>query len=799
MITKINFNTTLKYSLTTLLLFFISISVSAQTFTQTIRGKVVDTDSKSPLPGASIVVLNTDTFLGAATDNEGKFRLDNVPVGRTNIKISFIGYEDKVISNLILSSGKETVLQIELREQAFTADAVEVIAERDKTKANNDLITLSGRSFQSEETERYAGSRGDPSRMVANYAGVASGNDARNDIIVRGNSPLGVLWRLEGVDIPNPNHFSTQGATGGPVSMLNNNLLANSDFLTGAFPAEYGNKNAAAFDLHLRNGNNEKMEYIGQLGVNGFEGGIEGPLIKKNGGSFLVNYRYSSLELFDAMGIRFGVSGIPKYQDVSFKLNLPTNKAGIFSLWGVGGKSNIQLLDSKKSSQDWSFTSKGEDLDFGSSMGAVGISHLYFFNTKVSGKLSVSASGNIVEIKLDTLNTNKEKYRTYNNSSMDGQVFANYTLTNKINSRNLIKAGITGSLLTFNYSDNFYSRKDKIMLARLNDNGSALLAQAFAHWQFRLTENITFNSGVHYQNFLLNNSQAIEPRVGTRWQISKKQSISAAYGLHGQTQPLLYYFYQSYIPTTTSYIKTNKNLDFSRSHHYILAYDYNFAKDFRFKSEAYYQDLYSIPTEYQRPSSFSMLNVGNNLDGLPLVDSLGNSGSGKNYGIELTIEKFFSKHYYFLATLSLYESKYTPSDGIERYTAFSGGYVFNVLGGVEIPLGKGNKILAVDTKLTLAGGNRYTPIDLAASAIQNDAVSIDAQAFSKQLKDYARLDLKLSFKINQQRVTHTIFANVENILNRQNVLREVYNAEKGQVVSEYQLGLFPYGGYRIEF
>ena len=352
----------------------------AQTLTQTIRGVVLDADSKFPLPTANIYLLNEDPPMAVKSSNDGKFRMEKVPVGRRNLKITYIGYEDVLINNLVVSSGKEVVLTIELHEKIITGNEIVITAEKDKTKANNDLITNSARNFSSEETERYAGSRGDPSKMVANYAGVATGNDAQNDIIVRGNSPLGVLWRLEGVDIPNPNHFSTQGATGGPVSILNNNLLGACDFLTGAFPAEYGNRNAAVFDLKIRNGNNEKYEYLAQLGFNGAELGMEGPLLKKYGGSFLLNYRYSTLELFDLLGISFGVSGIPHYTDLCYKLNLPTPKAGVFSLWGIGGASHIDLLDSDKDSTDWSFTSSGEDLRFISRMGATGFNHVYFFN-----------------------------------------------------------------------------------------------------------------------------------------------------------------------------------------------------------------------------------------------------------------------------------------------------------------------------------------------------------------------------------------------------------------------------------
>lgn len=773
----------------------------SQTFTQTIRGTVIDADSKSGLPGANVYVLELDSQkIAATTDIDGKFRLENVPVGRRKIKISFIGYEEAIMDNIIVGSGKEVVLEIQLFEIINQKDEIVVTAKDDKTKANNDLVTNSSRNFQSEETERYAGSRGDPSKMVANYAGVSTGNDANNSIIVRGNSPLGVLWRLEGVDIPNPNHFSTQGATGGPVSILNNNILGACDFLTGAFPSEYGNKYAAVFDLKIRNGNNEKREYMGQIGFNGAEFGMEGPLFGKSGSSYLINYRYSTLELFKALGISFGVSAVPKYQDLCFKFNFPTQNAGVFSVWGIGGYSNISLLDSEKDTADWSFTGAGEDLVFSSQMGATGLSHVYFFNDKLSGKFSLSVSGSKFKIDLDTLSADKTPFRVYKNVSIDQSAIAAYALTWKLNAHHLIKAGVNYNQMYFNYNARYWSRYYNKFIDELKEKNDAGLAQTYIHWQYRCTDKLTFNTGLHYQIFLLNSTQAIEPRFGMRFQFAEKHALSLAYGAHAQTQPLIYYFFSEYDANTGNTINNTRNLGFTKSHHLVAGYDFNFAKDFRMKFETYGQYLYNIPIEQYDSSSFSLINLGNDLEGIPLVDSLYNKGTGYNYGLEFTVEKFFSKNYYFLSSLSVYDSRYTGSDGREHHTAFAGGYVYNLLGGIEIPLGKKkNKVLGFDLKMTFAGGNRYTPLDIPQSIADKNAVYIDVLAYSQRFKDYQKIDFKVSFKTNKKHSTQSLFINVENILNRKNILRQVWDDSVQNVKDEYQLGLFPYAGYRIEF
>lgn len=256
---------------------------SQQTITQTVRGTVIDMQTLTPLPGANVILLNSDPIIGVSADENGRFRLENIPVGRIGIRVTFLGYKDVFMTSLDLLAGKELVLKIEMEEVAIMSEEVVITANSEKDNPINDMASVSARSFTVEETERFAGSRNDVSRMASNYAGVRGTDDSRNDIIIRGNSPSGLLWRLEGVDIPNPNHYGSTESTGGPVSILNNNQLANSDFMTGAFPAEYGNAISGVFDLKMRNGNDEKHEFLGQIGFNGFEFGAEGPISREKG------------------------------------------------------------------------------------------------------------------------------------------------------------------------------------------------------------------------------------------------------------------------------------------------------------------------------------------------------------------------------------------------------------------------------------------------------------------------------------------------------------------------------------
>jgi Carboxypeptidase regulatory-like domain len=327
--------------------------LQAQEILQTIRGTVTDKETNAPLVGAEVAVLTMNPIMGDVTDPDGNFKIEKLPVGRHSLQVSYLGYEPLTIPNLLVTAGKELVLNLQLVESAVQLEVATVIAKHDKAEALNEMATVSARSFSVEETSRYAGSFYDPARMATNYAGVAVGSssDLSNEIVVRGNSPSGILWRLEGVEIPNPNHFGSMGGSGGGISMLSSSTLSNSDFYTGAFPSEFGNALSGVFDLNMRNGNNEKREYAVMLGALGLEGAVEGPFQpltpkgerKGNGGSYLVNYRYATLGLLSAVGLNIAGDVTPKYSDLSFKLNMPTQRAGTFALFGLAGQNSAQF------------------------------------------------------------------------------------------------------------------------------------------------------------------------------------------------------------------------------------------------------------------------------------------------------------------------------------------------------------------------------------------------------------------------------------------------------------------------
>lgn len=774
-----------------------STTAFAQTGTQTIKGTIVDAQSKYPLIGANVIVVGSQPLIGGSTDADGAFKLTSVPLGRQTLKVSYLGYRERTLPNVLVTSGKEVVLTVDLEEQIVTADEVVVTAERDKSEVNNELAVVSARSFDVEQTARYAGSRNDPARMAANFAGVSGANDARNDIVIRGNSPTGLLWRLEGINIPNPNHYGGLGATGGPVSMLNNNVLDRSDFMTAAFPAQYGNALAGVFDLQMRSGNHEKREYLGQVGFNGFELGAEGPFSKNSKASYLINYRYSTLGALQAIGLEFGTgSATPQYQDLSFKIDIPTAKAGRFSIFGVGGASNIEFLgnDVDTTSSSDLFGEENSDSNSDYQTGVVGISHTYYFNPTTFSKLSLAASTSRISFQEDSLSlTDRTPTRRENAEYTQNKYSFVASLNKKFNARNNASIGYTGDLYDFNLLNQKLAGQE---FQTLRDNqGTSLLSQAFAQWQHRFNDQLTFNTGVNFLHFSLNNRTAIEPRAGLRYQLSPTQSVNVGYGYHSQIQPLLAYFVET--PTETGTVLTNEELDYTRSQHFAIGYDQSLTSDLRVKVEAYYQYLTNVPVQ-QRASSYSILNTGADFDS-PDEDSLVNNGTGRNYGVELTVEKFYNQGYYFLVTASLFDSRYRGSDDVLRNTAFNGRYVFNVLAGKEFKVGKKNNVFALDWKLTSAGGKYVTPIDFTQSKQTGSEVYRTDAAFSTQVKDYFRTDVKVSYRMNRKKVTHEFSLDLQNVTNSQNVFQQRYNPRTNQLANEYQIGLFPVPQYRILF
>jgi hypothetical protein len=787
---RIRFKTHRNHLRVLFILLFLVPGINA--LSQTIKGKVVDRESGVGLPGANIVLLDSDPIIGGVSDGDGEFRLGNIPFGRHSIRVSFIGYEEVIIPEIMVGSAKEVVLSVKLQETAREIDEVTVLPKQ-KGSPRNPMSTVSARSFTVEETERYAGSLSDPGRMALSFPGVNTDDDLSNQIVIRGNSPNSMLWMLEGVQIPIPNHFYLEGWDAGYVSLLNTNMMGQSDFFTGAFPAEYGNTTSGVFDISFRNGNNTKREHTFEFGSTGVNLCAEGPFSKNYKGSYLVNFRYATFSLLNHIGIRIDGDILPSWHDLSFKIHLPTEKIGSFSIWGLGGKSYYEY----KAIEDTSLWEENSYLRYGyrtyTKMGATGITHTIFPDDRSYFKSTLSVSGassHDIGYKLDyDLRENPDYDELLSNSAL--RFSSHYN--RKFNAKLSIRTGLIISKLYYDYLSGGYwdDREPPVWEEDIKGSGDSESYQGFLQMKYHITPAFSFNGGLHYLHFALNNEYSIEPRAGFRWELPGSQAITGGIGRHSRHEYLMHYFTKTE-DDNGDFEYGNRNLELMKSNHYVLGYTRMFKPDLKFQVEVYYQSLSDVPVSPDSSKTFSPIN--DEVFGYEFV----NEGSGRNYGIEFTLEKYFTNNYYFLITNSLYSAKYRPLDGNWYNSRYNNRYITNILGGKEFII-RGKNVLGVNGRFIWSGGRRYTPVDPDRQRTEDWDVYDQQRRNEGILADYLRLDLGVKYRINNPRVSHEFAVDIQNVTARENEGGAYYSSEDDKMIAYTLMGIFPFVNYRLYF
>jgi hypothetical protein len=767
----------------------ISLPALTQPLTQVVRGSVVDQVSRQALPGATVVVVGTNPLVGGTTDEEGNFKLNSVALGQQTVKVTFVGYKDRTLG-IVVNSGKEVVLNIQIEEDIVKMEEVVITPDVEKNRPINDMSTVSARTFSVEETRKFAAAVNDPGRAALSFAGVVSTGDDSNTISIRGNAPNGLLWRMEGVDIPNPNHFADAGTSGGGISILSSQLMSNSDFLTGAFAAEYGNALAGVFDINLRKGNNEKREYTVQAGFLGLDAAAEGPFAKNYRGSYLINYRYSTLSILSNLGFNIG-DEITNFQDLSYNIWLPTKRSGSFSLFGFGGLSS-QLQEAVKDSTQWVNEGMRYQSTYFSNTGATGVKHSITFGDSYL-QTSLVMSGNdhgYLEERLDDTYTPQF---TYDQSFVNRKITLSSVLNNKLSARYNLRSGVYLNKYLYNLRLRDLDQQTQEVDEPLNSKSDVTTAQVFSQINYRPTKRLTLNAGMHVL-FMTNNGEAsFEPRASARYELNNNQQLSLGYGLHSQMQPVGVYEAQVE-EDDGSITKPNQSVGLNKSHHVVLGYDRSLTRHLRLKTEAYYQHLFNIAVINDVNSPISTLVIEEGYLTAPLV----NRGKGRNMGVEFTLEQFMQRNLYFLLSASLYDSKYTALDGIWHNTRFNGRHALSFTGGKDWEFKK-SRTLGVNIRTIYTGGFRVTPIDVERSIAEGRPYAVPGQAFAEQLPDYFRTDLRISLKRNRPRSTSTIALDIQNVTNHENVGGRFFDPRRGAMVYWYQLPLLPVLSYRVEF
>lgn len=764
---------------------------SAQTVTQTVKGKVIDQATNEELYGVTIILLGSDPITGTTTGMDGTFVLKNVPVGRQNFTFRMIGYVSKFVTEILVSSGKEIVLDIGLKEETTSLNEVVFVYKADKDKALNEMAAVSSRQFTVEETQRYAGGMNDPARLVSSFAGVATPSVSSNGISVRGNNPSGLLWRIEGVDVSSPNHFADLNIVGsGMLTVLSSQMMGNSDFMTGAFPSEYGNAMSGVFDINLRTGNSAKREHTFQAGLLGIDFATEGPFKKGKEATYLLNYRYATLGLIGSL--LPDDSGIPKYQDLSYKIKLPTKKSGTFSLWGLGAFDAIDMEEELDNLESKEITVM-ENSQTAMYMFASGLNHKMNINTNAFLKSSLAYSGNSLSFKEQRIDDNLQVNPRADAQKYQNKLTLQSSLTSNLSDKHFNRTGFYLNNLGFDLDIDHAKTEEALAENIVNENGQSLLFQFHSQSQFDLTPVLTLNAGFHSQYFQLNRDFTFEPRASFKYQLNSKSDLSLAYGLHSKTEPLALYFVKDKLGNTP-----NKELKLMRSNHLVMSYNSMLGENLRLSIEPYYQYHNDVPVS---PDSYiSTLNIRDNLF---FNETLISNGTGRNIGVDFTLERYLHNGFYYLLTTSVFDSKYTANDGIERNTRFNKNYVLNATVGKEWQVGRNkNNTFSTNFRVNHLGGNREEAIDAVGSIVNNrvEYGETDGElSFSEKHKATPIVSFTLSYRKNKPNFSSVWSLQILNSSQTKEYDYHEFNTETQKVKPIYTGIMIPNLSYKIEF
>ena len=775
----------------TMIMLLFSSMMRAQTnqTTQTVRGQVCDVASGEPMIGVTITVEN-GTTMATVSDSDGNFVINNVPVGRHSVRASYIGYEPVLLKEQLVSSGKELVLNLRMRESISELGEVVIKPRVNKQQPLNEMAQVGARMFSVEEATRYAGGMADPARTASMFAGVATGG-ATNGISIHGNSPQMLLWRVEGVEVPNPNHFAEITEAGGGVfTSLNGTVLANSDFLTGAMPAEFGNALSGAFDMKMRVGNNTKYEHAVQVGTLGVDFASEGPLGKGSKASYLVNYRYSFLEIAKKLHAINMENETLDYQDLSFKINMPTTKAGTFALWFTG------LIDNYENKvpdvSDWETLWDSNDSWSRQRNCATGLTHTYRFKNGGSLHSSVAFTG--AYRKLGVNNYDEQMNQT---PGMDGRnsqwnVIISTQHQHKFSSRYTMLNGFEHQHLEFNTWLDWIHETGGPLYRVYESEGNTGLTRFYTNHKVALSRRLSTVIGMNVMWFNLNNQWLMEPRVSVQYKTSSSSTLSLAYALNSRKESTDTYF------VTMADKNPNENLGLTRSHHISASFAQRLGENAMLKIEPYWQWLFDVPVE--QGTTYSILNHRNFFQDRALT----NEGAGRNYGIDLTLERYLKDGFYGMLTATLFKSEYRDAQGEWHHSRHDRGYITNILGGKEWMVGKSKKnVFGLNGRLTLMGGDRYTPIpegitfeDIMKRPDKSIPEVDGLDPFSKQKGMNIGYAFSVKYTINKKHTSHHF---ILEYLQMKTFQGQTFDLRTHEIVDKFTSLTFPNIAYRVEF
>lgn len=771
---------------------------SAQQLTQTLRGTVFDANTLEPLIGAEVVVQGTEPLLGTTTDENGNFELQGVPVGRQVVECKYIGYQPYLRDNLQITSSREYVLEIAMKEGVDLAEVV--VSAYERNEAVNELFVASIRRIDPEALQYHAATANDPGRLVMSFPGVQPSRDSRSDIVIRGNSSAGVLWRLEGIDIPNPNHFARRGSSGGGITIFSASLLGSSDFSVGAFPAEYGNAFAGVFDMRFRNGNMYQREHTFRAGLLGLDLATEGP-IKEGKSSYLMNFRYSTLGILNAAGLYLvGPRTDNNFQDFSFKIHHKGKKSQL-SFWGIGGNSR-ELF--RTNDMPWTTYSDYTAYRFTTQMAVIGANWKHLIDDKSYLQVSAGLMGQNITVQDDTLSpmlqafaVNKEEFIT-----QQATVHAFYKRT--FSPRWNLKLGAIGTAMAYQMRHERWDDERLVYQTILDASSSPeqrppgegalpTQIQSYLQFSFRPAPRLVFNAGGHLLHTNIGEGRsALEPRLALRYELSRRNSISLSYGIHHRMPTLGNYF----VYADGSF--PNLDLDLIRASHTVLAFNQLLGETLNLSVEAYWQQLSQVPMGISADRIYWSLN---DVQGFA-EEALVSEGTGRNIGIDVFLEKFFDQGTFFILSTSVFSSTFqVPGDERRYNTQYNSRFSLNFTGGKTWMLNN-NTFLEGGFRVLFNAGTPITPLAEGFDSQDGaDPILDGLRPFEERTVPYVRPDLRIALRKNKEKTSYWLALDIQNLINRRNedAIDYEFNRELGVWGHRPQSGLTPLITFQLDF
>ena len=681
------------------------------------------------------------------SNNKGECTFTNVPKGAWQL----IAYKNNRYTNFSIILNSDSTIVAFLNSKTISTQEVIIQAKKEVLNSNQGVFTL-----DIEKTKQYPASMDDPNRLISNSPSTTITDDNYNFIVVRGNTPTSLIYKVNGIEVPAPNHFATFGSTGGSLSMFKTDAISSLSLYTSAFSAEHGNALAGIFDLKLKDGNKDKRKLKIQVGVVGLGLNSDGPILKNNKHSYLVSYRYSSLGLLKAIDIQFDNTPLPTYQDFQYNINLQSKFWSMIKIWSLFGYNTTVKKESYvKTTTNYMFLQ--------------GINLCKNINCKLT--LNIDA--------LFATNTSKinEKYKTENNVNIgyNENVFREQlTLTYQKNEKFNTSFGFIHSLKNYKYGLNSVFINSKYIE---NTSDEVNVFQFYNNYNISLFKQFNTEFGVQSIYTTVINRISIDPRLKLKYNLNEKVEIGLSSGFYTKLEPIYIYNDQ------------NKGLGYSKSKSINLGFNFKLTKSSNFKTEVYYEYLYQIPIGVYGTgisSNSSYINIYSVSTG---DTQLENNASGYNKGVEFLFEKYIDNEYFVMLNSSFFESKYRENDSdMWRNSRFNLRYNLNLVLGKTIQLNNKSK-LGISGRVSANGGQYFEAVNLV------DSKKYYRTKYEKDLTQraapYSKIDFQLSYLHNYEKCSIEYKLDIMNVLNTKNMLNQYYDIETGTIKNTYMLGLVP--------